>query len=701
MANFLALRVKAIPYKNVFPLPRYHLLALVGYGLMSWTLLDLGNPLGLSRKLVGHGPDPSLFVWFLQWWPTHWQHPWHTTLLWSPVGVHLGWVTSVPALAIFASFLTALKGPIFSYNFMVWLGLCLTTFSVYLLAHEWHRRPRVAMVQGLIVGISPYLLGQAWDGHLNLVWMVAPLIMALLMVKYWRSQIGLGAMTATFTAAIVIQFFISTEVLATSTFVLTLAVGLTALVPGTRPDTLRVLKSLALSYLLATAILSPWLYHMFQHQPPALHASPVAYAISPVNWVVPTKLTLGGQWFSTTSSFFPGNLGEASGYIGLPWIIILILQLRQRPVRRTWLAPGYALFIIIMVAALGPKLHWYGSTWAWLPESLLTDLPLFRFALPARLMFYAEVVAVLLLTPSLTSMRWSRRLRIGVFGVMAVSLLPNFWMAPGWTEPIQVPVFYHRGVASKLLPHHTTVLVWPYNTSGQSMIWQAESGFAFRMAGGYVAPDAPSPYNTWPFVSQMATLPWQYGPYWESNLRLYLTTNHVTAVLTPKRPPFKVQRLLTIVGLKPSLRAGVEVWSGRSTGHPDGTLEASAISTLSLLKMLVLGVKRYLQQDHRLYALDPKALERYGDLPTYFGSFGPGASRYFVDPFAYLGPGSNTEVAIGTLASTAEVPLLTPFLSQTGTVQVTPIAHSSGPHALVMIRVNIKESTLAKRPPAH
>lgn len=673
----------------------FHLRVFLVYGVIAWGILGLGIPSMLAKQLVGQGPDPSLFVWFFAWWPTHWLHPWHTSLLWAPTGVYLGWVTTVPLLALLAAPLTLLTGPIVSYNLMMWLGLCVTAFSTYLLGYECHHRPRLAMVQGLIVGISPYLIGQAWDGHLNLVWMPIPLLTTLIALKFWRGQLALSPMVILVTASVVLQFFVSTEVLATFTLILALGMVLTSLVPGSRPHAMQLLKAMGFGYGVAAVVLSPWLYHMFQHVAPAIHASPIAFSINPLNWILPTRLTLGGQFFARISSWFPGNLGEASGYLGFPWLLVLMVQIRHQRIRRTCLAMGYALLTIIMILALGPKLHWYRDAHGWLPESLISHLPLLSFALPSRLMFYAEVVAVFLLTPALTYPGWARWFRVSIAGVIILSLLPNFWLKPGWTQRVHVPDFYHQGVVSKILARHTTVLLWPYNTAGLSMVWQATSHFWFRMAGGYIAPAAPSPYDTWPFVSQMATLPWQYGPYWRSNLTLFLSTNRVRAVLTPLRPSEKVQKLLTEVGLKPSVRSGVVVWSGLSPNMPrDGAVEASAISTLSLLKMLITGASKYVQQQHAVQAMDPRRLEQDGDLPGFFGYYRHGVARYSVPPFAFIGPGTGRNVVIGTLASTNQLPLLTPFLSQFGTVHTIPIPNGQGGQALVTLQVIIPESKL-------
>ena len=48
--------------------------------------------------------------------------------------------------------------------------------------------------------------------------------------------------------------------------------------------------------------------------------------------------------------------------------------------------------------------------------------------------------------------------------------------------------FFADGLYRSCLGPDENVAVFPYGHAGDSMLWQAESGFGFRLAGGYLYP---------------------------------------------------------------------------------------------------------------------------------------------------------------------------------------------------------------------
>jgi hypothetical protein len=48
------------------------------------------------------------------------------------------------------------------------------------------------------------------------------------------------------------------------------------------------------------------------------------------------------------------------------------------------------------------------------------------------------------------------------------------------------------------------VLALPFGPLGDSMVWQVDSGFWFRLAGGYVSPGAPPQFDQPPSVQRIA-----------------------------------------------------------------------------------------------------------------------------------------------------------------------------------------------------
>ena len=48
--------------------------------------------------------------------------------------------------------------------------------------------------------------------------------------------------------------------------------------------------------------------------------------------------------------------------------------------------------------------------------------------------------------------------------------------------------FFADGLYRSCLGADENIAVFPYGHAGDSMLWQAESGFGFRLAGGYLYP---------------------------------------------------------------------------------------------------------------------------------------------------------------------------------------------------------------------
>jgi hypothetical protein len=108
-------------------------------------------------------------------------------------------------------------------------------------------------------------------------------------------------------------------------------------------------------------------------------------------------------------------------------------------------------------------------------------LPVIGSALPARFAMYAALFAALLVARALAvrPSRW--RWALATVGIVAT--LPNLQLQ-SWSSDVPRPRFFERGDADVLRPG-STVLVLPYGPAGWSMLWQAETGFRFRMIGGH------------------------------------------------------------------------------------------------------------------------------------------------------------------------------------------------------------------------
>ncbi|MGH7933221.1 MAG: hypothetical protein ACREQN_08625, partial [Candidatus Binataceae bacterium] len=117
-------------------LDRCGLGALALYGALSILFFGRSVITHLGRNYVGMSPDPSLFMWFLVWWPhalVHQLNPFMTQAIWAPQGFNLAWSTCVPLASWVASPLTALFGPVASYNVLILLAPALTAWIAFML----------------------------------------------------------------------------------------------------------------------------------------------------------------------------------------------------------------------------------------------------------------------------------------------------------------------------------------------------------------------------------------------------------------------------------------------------------------------------------------------------------------------------------------------------------------------------------------
>jgi hypothetical protein len=148
---------------------------------------------------------------------------------------------------------------------------------------------------------------------------------------------------------------------------------------------------------------------------------------------------------------------------------------------------------------LGTALHVGGNRLAPLPWALLTGLPGFSNVLPARLAVYASLALAVLVASWAATARVPRAVRVALPLAAAAALVPNVAVA-AWHERPHRIAFFTDDSYRECLPRGTNVVILPYGGAGWSMLWQAEAGFRFRQAGGYVRPQPPSSFLRWPAV---------------------------------------------------------------------------------------------------------------------------------------------------------------------------------------------------------
>ena len=468
-------------------------------GFVALSVLLFAPVLAHPRSSVPFGGnDPILFTWWLQWDSYALGHahlPLRTVWMNYPTGVNSMWNTSVLLLGVLMSPVTAVAGPVLSYNALMVLGPALSGWVCCLAARRWITRRWPAVFAGATFGFSPYFVAQS-SGHLQLTFAVFPPLLLLLshelfVVRSWPWR-GLAAALGVSIAA---QFYLGEEVLASSAVVAGLSSALLLVALGRRawPVLPYALKSLGGAAVLAAVLVAPGLYEQFLGLS-VIHGSvqsvplPASDLLAPV---VPTTLQLIDPLPSLSVPVVGPNLVEQTGYLGLPLLATcLAAPLVLRGNRAVWLAVP---ILTAGVLSLGASLQVDGiDTGIPLPWGVLRALPILDSLIPVRLSLQTALCAVILAACVVDNLLTTRHqyAAFAAAGVVAVSLAPS-GPIPAGTPP--VPAFFTEARDLRTLPTGTVALVAPYPgpQTPMAMLWQADAGMRFKMPGGYfLGPDS-------------------------------------------------------------------------------------------------------------------------------------------------------------------------------------------------------------------
>jgi len=476
---------------------------LTGYAAISflyfgWRLLP--HP---GRYLVG-GPnqrDPEIFIWSFAWWPHaigHFTNPFVTHVIYAPTGINLMWTTAVPGLALAFSPVTVLFGPDVGYNVAALLLPALAAWCAYRLCRYLTGSLWASLVGGYLFGFSSYVLGHQVAGHLNLTSVFVLPLVALALVRYVRGELGARGLAWRLGLLLAFQLMTSTEVLLTLT--LMLALGLVLGLVFLRDERGRLLASLVpigAGYVLAGIVTSPFLYYLHEGYTPSTYADPLFFSADLANLVLPTRLiAIGGPSLTGTTAHLAGNLNEQDFYLGLPLLAVLLvfaLRVRRSAAARFLVAA----FALVTLVALGQKLHVDGHRLFWLPWSLVAEKPLVNNILPARFALYAWLIAAVV-TALWTSSQRGSLARSVVLPVLAVAALVPALQHADFRQRPERWAFFSDQLYKHCVPRGETLAVFPFGKWGDSLLWQAESGFWFRMAEGNMGRSSAYPPN---FVS--------------------------------------------------------------------------------------------------------------------------------------------------------------------------------------------------------
>jgi hypothetical protein len=161
--------------------------------------------------------DAARFLWFFEWPSfalTHGHSLLYSQWLFHPTGINLLNDTSVVGLGFALTPITLAFGPVAAMNVALTLAPFLSALTMFLLLRRWVRWTPAAFVGGLVFGFSPFLITELALNQLNIAFMAIPPLVVItleeLLVRQRRSPYRVGIGLA---ALLVLQFFISTEVL--------------------------------------------------------------------------------------------------------------------------------------------------------------------------------------------------------------------------------------------------------------------------------------------------------------------------------------------------------------------------------------------------------------------------------------------------------------------------------------------------------
>jgi hypothetical protein len=596
--------------------------ALAIYSAIAILLLDRGL-VGHPGYYIGRDTDPPQTMWFFNWWRysvTHGLNPFFTDLVWTPLGINLAWTTFVPLPAWISTPLQITVGEPATYNIVISLVLPLAAFSGFLLCRRITGAFWPSVLGGYVFGFSSYMLGEVL-AHLDLVAVFPVPLVALLTLKRLDGEISARRFAILLASLLTVQFLCFPEIFATITIVGGFAL-LLALALFDRDVRARLVGLIApgiAGYLMATVILSPYLFFLlargFPHAPIWTTAS---YSADLLAFLVPTGTAMlgTGRIAIGLARTFQHDLFENGAYLGIA--IIIFVEIFRRHYWRDPVGKFLTImFVVLVIAAIGPTLHVAGRQGFSMPWAIVGRLPILSIALPVRFMMYASLIVAVMVAMWLAAAATRPSTKFAAAAILVASIAPNPH-ASFWVSPLDIPAFFtDRTYATELEPREI-ILPLPWGNLGNSMYWQLQSDMYFRMAGGWTGI---SPFE----FDRMPVNNYFYGgidlPEAGDQLKAYVARFGVQAVIAdPIEANFEsFKQTLDSLGVAGLNEKGVWIYKIPNDSFaayaklPPAQVEARANALR--FDAIVDAAAKYLADGHDLSKLSPLELKRLDLLP--------------------------------------------------------------------------------------
>ncbi|MEJ8278761.1 hypothetical protein [Pseudonocardia spirodelae] len=537
----------------------------------------LADPAGL---LIGHvTADADMFAWWLNWFPfavTHGENPLVTDWMHWPYGLNAMWNTAVPLLGLVLSPVTAAAGSTAAVNAGLVLGPVVSGLLLVAALGPWvggtGRGWTARAAAGALYAFSPFHLAHAIAGHLNLTWSVLPPVLLLLAHHLFargplRRPWLLGALTG---LALAGQLVLYTQTLAVGVIMLVLtAVVLALRFPGRVRAQLPGLVRAGLACVGVFLVLGAYPLYLVLAGPSRprsairnVHATGGDLA----NLLVPTRLTALRPVPDGTGEHLSGHIGEQGGYVGIALLALVVVAVAV--VRSTTLRVVAVVGLLSWVASLGTSVVVLGEyTQVPLPWLVFAEVPLLSEIEPVRIQVVTAMCVAVVVALWIDRMPLDTPATlVGAVSLTALALLS--WLPADAQEvrPAPVPAFFAAGAAplgpsdvAEIYPRITAA----WDDGAQGLRWQAASGPAFRIRGGYFIASDPDD----DVVLQSRWNRYQVGAQWVADGKND-PSDAYTAAARRELADLGVTAVVFVPGYAGGDEARALAWTRRVTGDP-------------------------------------------------------------------------------------------------------------------------------------
>jgi len=222
--------------------------------------------------------DPNLFTWIMRWWPYaigHGLDPLYTHEIGKAAGHALAWVTTVPPLALLATPVTLVAGPLVSFTLLAAIALPVSAWAAFVLCRRLTGQFWPALVGGAVFGFSAYEMNHGSAGQLNLAYSLLLPILAYLILVWRDGSISTRTFVILAGLTMALQFYLSVEIFADLTAILavSLLVGIVVAGRDGQPQIARLARVLGLAYVIAAVLAGPYAAYMLTISAPKLKHS--------------------------------------------------------------------------------------------------------------------------------------------------------------------------------------------------------------------------------------------------------------------------------------------------------------------------------------------------------------------------------------------------------------------------------------------